>query len=100
MGEKDYLLTGCKLFLDGKEVTNFFNDGVQVIESNDENSSDFLKTFEPFSGTITLEGKQARRFVRLLCRLERKHRIETLISKLRFKIDKLKDCIKNFFSGR
>jgi hypothetical protein len=64
-----------KLFLDGKEITNFFTEDIQVIELDDENSSQLMKRFD-FESTIELDAKQARRLVKGLVRAERKWKKE------------------------
>lgn len=71
-----------KLFLDGKEITNFFTEDIQVIELDDENCSQLMKRFD-FESTIELDGKQAKRLVKGLVRAERKWKREQ--RKLKFK---------------
>lgn len=68
MGKK-HLTSEVKLFIDGKEITNFFLPEVQVVEADSEESLKFLKCRFDFSGTITLTSKSARRLKRMI----RKH---------------------------
>lgn len=63
---RDYIKTEAKVYLDGKEVTNFFTEQVQVIRTDEANSDEVLKLYDSFSGTITLSGKQVRRFIRCM----------------------------------
>lgn len=71
-----------KLFLDGKEITNFFTEDIQVIELDDENCSQLMKRFD-FESTIELDGKQAKRLVKGLVRAERKWKREQIKLKIK-----------------
>lgn len=78
MPQKDFIKTEAKVFLDGKEVTNFFTEEVQVIGTDECNSGEVLKLYDSFSGTITLSGKQAKRFIKAMVKAERKYKIQQL----------------------
>ena len=82
MPPKNYIKTEAKIFLDGKEVTNFFTNGVQVIRTDEAQSGEVLKLYDPFSGTITLSGKQARRLIRAMNKVMRKNRWKRIKEKL------------------
>lgn len=71
-----------QLFLDGKEITNFFTEDIQVIELDDENCSHLMKRFD-FESTITLNGKQAKRLIKGLVRAERKWKQEQMKLKIK-----------------
>lgn len=77
MPPKEYAKTEAKVYLDGKEITNFFTDDVQVIEQSDVESSEIQKRYE-FEGTITLTGKQAKRFIKAMVKAERKWKMQKL----------------------
>lgn len=81
MPPKDFIRTEAKIYLDGKEVTNFFTEEVQVIGTDECNSGEVLKLYDSFSGTITLSGKQAKRFIKAMVKAERKHKMQILKSK-------------------
>ena len=82
MPPKNYIKTEAKIFLDGKEVTNFFANGVQVIRTDEAQSGEVLKLYDPFSGTITLSGRQARRLIRAMNKVMRKNRWKRIKEKL------------------
>lgn len=97
MPPKDFIRTEAKVFLDGKEITNFFTEEVQVIATDEANSGEVLKLYDSFSGTITLSSKQARRLIRVMVKAERKHKMQQLKIKFQklfkdvaslFKVDK------------
>ena len=77
MPPKDYVKTEAKVYLDGKEITNFFTDEVQVIKQSDAEGSEIQKRYE-FESTITLTGKQAKRFIKAMVKAERKWKIQRL----------------------
>ena len=68
----DFIKTEAKIYLDGKEVTNFFTEEVPIIATNEAQSGECLKLYDSFSGTITLSRKQAKRFIKIMCKAERK----------------------------
>lgn len=78
MPPKDFIRTEAKIYLDGKEVTNFFTEEVQVIGTDECNSGGVLKLYDSFSGTITLSGKQAKRFIKAMVKAERDHKKQKL----------------------
>ena len=78
MPPKDFIKTEANVFLDGKEVTNFFTEEVQVIGTDECNSGEVLKLYDSFSGTITLSGKQAKRFIKAMKKAERKWKMQQL----------------------
>lgn len=75
---RDYIKTEAKVYLDGKEVTNFFTEQVQVIRTDEANSGEVLKLYDPFSGTITLSDKQVRRLIRCMKKAQRHYWKENL----------------------
>ena len=82
MPPKNFIRTEAKVFLDGKEITNFFTEEVQVIATDEANSDEVLKIYDSFSGTITLTRKQARRFIKVMVKAERKRKWEELKAKI------------------
>lgn len=86
---KDYIKTEAKVYLDGKEITNFFTDEVQVIAFDEANNSEVLKRYDAFEGTITLTGKQAKRFIKVMVRAERQRKLQQLKAKLKLIFQKL-----------
>ena len=52
------LSSGSELFVDGKQVTNFFTEQVQLIEPNSPQEIKLLKRYDDFTGKITLTRKQ------------------------------------------
>lgn len=63
MGEDSkWKLAECKVFIDGKEVTNFFPGKVQVIEASEANSSRIDNRYE-FESEMTLTLKQSHRLM-------------------------------------
>ena len=82
MPPKNFIRTEAKVFLDGKEITNFFTEEVQVIATDEANSDEVLKIYDSFSGTITLTRKQARRFIKVMVKAERKHKWKELKAKI------------------
>lgn len=93
MPQKDFIKTEAKVFIDGKEVTNFFTEEVQVITTEECNSGEVLKLYDSFSGTITLSGKQAKRFIKAMVKAERKHRKQ----KLKVKFQNLFKVVADLF---
>lgn len=71
MGE-DFIKTEAKIYLDGKEVTNFFPGEVKVIAADEAQSGECLKLYDSFSGTITLSRKQSKRLIKGLLRAEKR----------------------------
>lgn len=57
-----------KLFVDGKEVTNFFADPVQLIEPDSPQAIKLLKRYDDFSGKITLTRVQGFRLIMVMYR--------------------------------
>lgn len=88
MPPKNFIKTEAKIYLDGKEVTNFFANGVQVIRTDEAQSGEVLKLYDPFSGTITLSGKQARRFIKLMKKAVRENRWKQIKERLFKKVKK------------
>lgn len=88
MPPKNFIKTEAKIYLDGKEVTNFFTDEVQVIATDEAQSVEVLKLYDSFSGTITLSGKQARRFIKQMNKALRKNRWEQIKDKIFRKVKK------------
>lgn len=86
---KDYIKTEAKVYLDGKEITNFFTGEVQVIAFDEANNSEVLKRYDAFEGTITLTGKQAKRFIKAMIKAERKRKLQQLRAKLKLIFQKL-----------
>lgn len=97
MPPKDYIKTEAKVYLDGKEVTNFFTEEVQVIATDECNSGEVLKLYDSFEGTITLNAKQARRFIRAMEKAERKWKIEKLKAKLKLTFQKMFKVVADLF---
>lgn len=52
-----------QLFVDGKQVTNFFAEQVQLIEPNSPQEIKLLKRYDDFTGKITLTRKQCWRLI-------------------------------------
>ena len=88
MPPKNFIKTEAKIYLDGKEVTNFFADEVQVIRTDEAQSGEVLKLYDSFSGTITLSGKQARRFIKVMKKAMRKNRWKQIKNKIFRKVKK------------
>ena len=97
MPPKDFIKTEAKVFIDGKEVTNFFTEEVQVITTEECNSGEVLKLYDSFSGTITLSGKQAKRFIKAMVKAERKNRNQLLKQKLKVKFQNLFKVVADLF---
>lgn len=97
MPPKDFIKTEAKVFIDGKEVTNFFTEEVQVITNEECNSGEVLKLYDSFSGTITLSGKQAKRFIKAMVKAERKNRNQLLKQKLKVKFQNLFKVVADLF---
>ena len=51
------------LFVDGKQVTNFFADKVKLIEPDSLQAVKLLKRYDDFTGKITLTRKQCWRLI-------------------------------------
>ena len=89
--KEDYIKTETKIFLDGKEVTNFAIEEAPIIATNEAQSGECLKLYDSFSGTITLSRKQAKRMLRVFRKAERKaarkYRWEKIKSVLRLRRD-------------
>ena len=100
MGEKDFIKTEAKVYLDGKEITNFFTDEVQVIGLDEANSSEVLKRYDAFEGTITLTGKQAKRFIKAMVKAERQWKLQQLKKKLKVNFQKLLKVVADLFNVR
>ena len=88
MPPKNYIKTEAKIYLDGKEVTNFFTEEVQVIGTDEAQSGEVLKLYDSFSGTITLSGKQTRRFIKEMKKALRKNRWKQIKDKIFRKVKK------------
>lgn len=69
---KNYIKTEAKIYLDGKEVENFFADQVKVIAVDEAQSGEILKLYDSFSGKITLTDKQAKRLIKAMKKVQRK----------------------------
>ena len=78
MPPKDFIKTEAKVFLDGKEVTNFFTEEVKVIRTDEANSGEVLKLYDSFSGTITLSAVQAKRLIKAMQKAERQYKWQKL----------------------
>lgn len=83
MPTKDFIKTEAKIYLDGKEVTNFFAEEIRVISTDEAQSGEVLKLYDSFSGTITLSPKQAKRLIKAMRRIERKYEWKKLWHKIR-----------------
>jgi hypothetical protein len=71
--KSDQLITSpLRVFLDGREVTNFFSDGVQVIEVDSPENQTGLRCFWPFNPEITLTKTQQKRLLKEMKRIARK----------------------------
>ena len=88
MPTKNFIKTEAKIFLDGKEVTNFFTDGVRVIGTDEAQSVEVLKLYDAFSGTITLSYKQSKRFIKQMNKALRKNRWKQIKDKIFRKVKK------------
>lgn len=97
MPPKDYIKTEAKVYLDGKEITNFFTEEVQVIGTDECNSGEVLKLYDSFEGTITLTGKQAKRFIKAMIKAERKWKVERLKAKLKLTFQKMFKMVVDLF---
>lgn len=83
MPTKDFIKTEAKIYLDGKEVTNFFAEEIRVISTDEAQSGEVLKLYDSFSGTITLSSKQAKRLIKAMRRIERKYEWKNIWHKIR-----------------
>lgn len=97
MPPKDFIKTEAKFYLDGKEITNFFTEEVQVIATDECNSGEVLKLYDSFSGTITLSRKQAKRLIKVMVKAERKHRNQLLKQLLKVKFQNLFKVVADLF---
>lgn len=79
---KDFVKTEVKIYLDGKEVTNFFANELKIISTSEAQSGEVLKRYDSFSGSITLTHKQARRLIREMVKVERNYLRNYLCSRL------------------
>lgn len=79
--KKNFIKTEAKVFLDGKEITNFFTDEVQVIRTDESNSGEVLKLYDSFSGTITLSDEQAKRLIKGMIKAQRQWKKQQLKAK-------------------
>ncbi len=96
MPPKDYVKSESKVYLDGKEITNFFTNEVQVIKQSDAEGSEIQKWYE-FESTITLTGKQAKRFIKAMVKAERKWKIQRLKAKLKLTFQKMFKVVADLF---
>ena len=97
MPPKDFIKTEAKFYLDGKEITNFFTEEVQVIATDECNSGEVLKLYDSFSGTITLSRKQAKRLIKVMVKAERKNRNQLLKQLLKVKFQNLFKVVADLF---
>ena len=65
---KKLLFVEVKLFVDGKEVQNFFPETVQLIESDSLVAVKLLKRYDDFTGKLTLTWKQCWRLIWMMVR--------------------------------
>lgn len=85
---ENFIKTDLKIYIDGKEIENFSISDAPIFESREAQSNEMNKTFDSFSGTITLTKKQSKRMWKAFQKAERKWKRKQFFAK-----------IKNIFKG-